>query len=72
VIFGGGKTGYSGKQENGQEYVISERWAVEGIDFDSLCVLGKDMLMDKNAIYYGTEVIPLAKLNGFKFIIREM
>ena len=27
---------------------------------------------DRNAMYYGTNVIPFDKLNGFTFIIREM
>jgi hypothetical protein len=73
VLFGGGKTGYSSTEKNGIEYVMAERWLIEGdVDFASLRVLGKDMLADKNALYCGTEIIPFAALNGFQFIIREI
>ena len=30
------------------------------------------MLADKNAICYRTEVIPFDKLDGFRFVIREL
>ena len=43
-----------------------------GVDFATLRVLGKDMLADKNALYYCESVIPYDKLDGFKFILREM
>ena len=72
VLFGGGKTGYSTTEKDGKEYVVTERWMVEGIDLPSLCVLGRDLLADKNALYCGTNVIPFDKLGGFTFIIREM
>ena len=72
VIFGGPKTGYSTAQKNGKEYVTTKRWIVEDIDLPSLRVLGKDLVADKNALYYGTNVIPFDKLNGLKFILREM
>lgn len=72
VIFGGGKTGYTTERKRGVEYVKAEEWIINGIDFTTLRVLGKNMLADKNALYYGTEVIPFDKLNGFKFIIREI
>ena len=73
VLYGGGKTGVSLAQKNGKEYVLAKEWIIEGgVDFDSLRVLGKDMLADKNGLYCRTEVIPFVKLNGFKFIIREL
>ncbi len=72
VIFGGGKTGYSSIEKNGKTYVIAKDWIIEGIDFASLRVLGKKLLVDKNAIYYGTNIIPFSELDGFKFIFREM
>jgi hypothetical protein len=45
---------------------------VEGIDFATLRVLAEDMLVDKNALYYRENVIPFDKLDGFKFIFREL
>jgi len=73
VLFGGGKTGYETTKKFGKEYVVAKRWIIEsGVDFATLRVLGKDMLADKNALYYRENVIPFDKLNGFKFIIREM
>lgn len=72
VVFGGGKTGSTITERDGKEYVVAAQWMVEGIDFASLRVLGKDMLADKNALYYGADVIPFAELGGFKFILREM
>jgi hypothetical protein len=73
VIFGGGKTGATLTEKNGKKYVLAKEWIIEGgVDFASLRVLGKDMLVDKNALYYRENVIPFNKLNGFKFIIREL
>ena len=72
VVFGGGKGGYSSTKKNGKEYVLAERWMIEGVDLLSLRVLGRDLLADKNALYYRENVIPLAELKGFKVIIREM
>ena len=42
------------------------------VDFATLRVLGKNMLVDKNAIYYCENVIPFNKLDGFKFIFKEV
>jgi len=73
VLFGGGKTGYETTKRFGKEYVVAKRWMIEGgVDFATLQVLGKDMLADKNALYYRERVIPFDKLDGFKFILREM
>jgi hypothetical protein len=76
VIYGGSGGGKQGSvsylKQNGKEYVSVKELMIEGVDFATLRVLGEDMLADKNALYYGTEVIPFDKLNGFKFIIREM
>jgi hypothetical protein len=71
VIFGGGG-GCSLETINGVEYVKVKEWMLEGIDLPSLRVLGVNILADKNALYYKCERIPFDKLNGFKFIIREM
>ena len=73
VLHGGGKTGASLTEKDGEEYILANRWIIEGgVDFDSLRVLGKDMLADKNALYCDNQVIPFDKLEGFKFIIREL
>jgi hypothetical protein len=73
VLFGGGKTGYETTKKFLKEYVVAKRWIIEGgVDFATLRVLGKDMLADKNALYYRENVIPFDKLDGFKFIFREM
>jgi hypothetical protein len=72
VIFGGGKTGYSSTEKNGKEYVLAKRWMIDGVDLTTLRVLGRNILADKNNLYYETNVIPFDKLNGFKIIIREM
>ena len=72
MIFGGGKGGYSTTEMNGKEYALAKRWMVEGVDFPSLRVLGRDLLADKNALYYCENVIPFAELKGLKIIIREM
>jgi hypothetical protein len=72
VLYGGERMGMLIAEENEKEYVVEEEWIIEGVDFASLRVLGKDMLADKNALYYRNNVIPFDKLNGFKFIIREM
>ncbi|MDL2311751.1 hypothetical protein LJC68_02595 [Bacteroidales bacterium OttesenSCG-928-B11] len=72
VIFGGGKTGCSVIKKNGKEYVLAKNWMIDGIDLPSLRILGRDLLIDKNALYYGENVIPLNKLNGLKLIIKEL
>ena len=73
VIFGGSTGGYSSIKKEGIEYVLAEKWILKtDVDFASLRVLGKDMMMDKNALYCRTEVIPFDKLKGFKFIFREL
>lgn len=72
VVFGGGKGGYSSTRKNGKEYVVAERWMIDGVDLPSLRVLGRDLLADKNALYYCENRIPFDKLNGFKLLIREM
>jgi hypothetical protein len=72
VLFGGGKTGCSLETKDDVEYVKAARWMIDGVDLPSLRVLGKNILADKNALYYGENVIPFNKLNGFKFILREM
>jgi hypothetical protein len=72
VLFGGPAGGYSSVEKDGKEYVVVEDRLVKGIDFDSMRVLGEDILVDKNALYYCTEVIPFDKLDGFKFIFREI
>jgi len=72
VVFGGGKGGYSSTKDNGKEYVLAKRWMIEGVDLPSLCVLGRNLLADKNALYYCENVIPFAELKELKIIIREM
>jgi len=73
VLFGGPKGGYTTTKKNGKEYVtIKERIIDGGVDFATLRVLGKNMLVDKNALYYRENVIPFDKLDGFKFIFKEM
>lgn len=72
VIFGGGKGGYSITEKNGKEYVLAEKWIIKDVDLPSLRVLGRDLLVDKNALYYCENVIPFNKLNGFKIIMREL
>ena len=72
VIFCGPTGGYRTTRENGKEYVVVKHLIIEGVDLPSLCVLGKNFLADKNALYYCTNIIPFDKLNGFKFIIREL
>ena len=72
VVFGGGKGGYSSTKKDGKDYVLAKRWIIEGVDLPSLRILGRDLLADKNALYYRENVIPFAELKGFKFIIREM
>lgn len=72
VIFCGPTGGYRTTRENGKEYVMVKHLIIEGVDLDSLRVLGKNLLADKNALYYCTNIIPFDKLNGFKFIIREL
>jgi len=73
VLFGGAKTGYETTRKLLKEYVVAKRWIIDAeVDFATLRVLGKNMLVDKNAIYYCENVIPFDKLNGFKFIIREL
>jgi|GEM_PF-1940725 len=73
VLFGGGKTSYEITKRFLKEYVVAKRWMIEGgVDFATLRVLGKDMLADKNALYYRENIIPFDKLEGFKFILREL
>jgi len=72
VMYGGFSGGVSLVKKLFREYVTVEDLLVSGIDFPTLRVLGKNMLSDKNAIYYRENVIPFDQLNGFKFIIREM
>ena len=71
VIFCG-PTGFRTTRENGKEYTVVKHLIIKGVDLDSLRVLGKNLLVDKNALYYCTNIIPFDKLNGFKFIIREL
>jgi len=72
VIFCGPAGGYRYTRKNGEEYVMVKHLIIEGVDLPSLRVLGKNLLADKNALYYCTNIIPFDKLNGFKFIIREL
>ena len=72
VIYGGWGNNVSHPTINGKEYVTVKESLIEGVDFATLRVLSEEMLADKNAIYYRTEVIPFYKLEGFKFIIREL
>jgi hypothetical protein len=71
ILFGDG-SGTSYVKKDGIEYVTVKECLLEGVDIASLRVLGEDIMADKNALYYGTEVIPFNKLKGFKFILREM
>jgi hypothetical protein len=73
VLYGGPTGGYESTTLNGTEYVVAKRLIIESdVDFATLRVLGKDMLVDKNALYYRENVIPFDKLDGFKFVLREM
>jgi len=72
LIFCGFTGGYSTTSKNGKEYVTVKDLIINNVDFPTLRVLGKDLLMDKNAIYYRTDVVPFDELEGFKFIIREL
>ena len=72
VIYCGAAGGYCYTRKNGEEYVMVKHLIIEGVDLPSLRVLGKNLLADKNALYYCTNIIPFNKLNGFKFIIREL
>ena len=72
VIYGGGKTGYTTTKKDGKEYILAKRWMVEGVDLSSLRVLGRDLLVDKNALYYQENRIPFDQLCELKFIIREL
>ena len=72
VLFGGSMGGYSSVTKNGKEYVTVKELMIESVDFVTLRVLGTDMFVDKNALYYRKNVIPLDQLDGFKFIFREM
>ena len=72
VLYGGRTGGYSLIRKGRKEYVLAEEFTINGVDPDSLRVLGEDMIADKNALYYRTNIIPFDKLNGFNFILREM
>lgn len=72
VIYGGATGGNLHKTIAGEEYIITQELMLEGIDLPSVRVLGKNILMDKKALYYGTDIIPFAELGDFKFILREM
>ena len=72
VLYGGWGSDLSYPTINGKEYVTVHECLIEGVDFATLRVLSAEMLADKNAIYYRTEVIPFDKLEGFRFIIREL
>lgn len=72
VLYGGATDGYTSTKKDGKEHVVAEEWIIEGVDFATLRVLGKDLLVDKNALYCCTEVIPFACLGNFKFILTEM
>lgn len=71
VVFCGG-TGIRIKTKDNKEYATIKDIILEGVDIPSLQVLGKDLLADKNAIYFRNNIIPFEKLNGFKLIIREL
>jgi len=72
VLYGGPRGGYSIIEKGGKEYVSAKELTVGGVDMSSLRVLGEDMLADKNALYCRTNVIPFDKLDGFRFILRDM
>jgi len=72
VLYCGERGGYCSTERDGIEYVVVKGLLINGIDLDSIRVLGEDILADKNALYHGTSVVPFDKLGGFKFIIREM
>lgn len=57
VIHGGGKGGFSFIRKDGEEYVLTKDWMIEGVDLPTVRVLGRDILIDKNNLYYGTETI---------------
>ena len=61
----GGGSSISHPTINGKEYVTVQESLIESIDFATLRVLSEEMLADKNAIYYQTEVITFDKLEGF-------
>jgi len=71
MIFCGSTGSYTSTEKNGEKYAIVEKLIIEGVDLPSLRVLGRDILADKNAIYYRNNVIPFDKLNGFKFTLIE-
>ena len=72
VLYGGWGNSVSYPTIKGKEYVMVKECLLEGVDFATLRVLSEEMLADKNAIYCHAEVIPFNKLEGFKFIIREL
>jgi hypothetical protein len=72
VFFGGPRGGYTSAEKDGTEYVLVEELMIDGVDLNSLRVLGEDILADKNALYCRTNAIPFDKLDGFRFILRDM
>ena len=72
LLFGGFTGGYTSAKKFGIEHVVVKERLFEDADISSLRVLGRDILADKNALYYRKNKIPFDKLNGFKFILREM
>lgn len=59
------------EERNGKEYASIKEQIVEGVDLASLRVLGKEILADKNALYYQASVTPLSELKGQRLILGE-
>lgn len=72
LLYSGSLGGYRSTTKNGKEFVITKDLLLNDVDFPSLKVLGRDLLSDKNAIYFRNHKVPFDKLNSFKFIIKEM
>jgi hypothetical protein len=73
VFYCGSTSGYTSIEKNDTSYVVVKRFMLDEVDLASLRVLGRNLLADKNAIYYrNISVIPFEELNGFNFIIREL
>ncbi len=72
VFYCGPTGGYQSIEKNDTNYVVVKRFMLDEFDLASLRVLGRNLLADRNAIYYRNNVIPFEELNGFNFIIREL
>jgi len=72
VLYGGFTGGYTSTRRFGIQHVVVKERLIDGVDLGTLRVLGEDILADKNALYYRMNAIPFDKLDGFKFILREM